>query len=243
MRDFGAQSRSLDARGLRFTAWIALHGQGSLPGARSRFPGQVCRVDLGVAAQAPHRPGRADFPHPVLRAVVSPDGCPSVRVIQGPCTSSLVSSLLALCCECRVRGVLSLPSGTPHESTVFFPGVSLGSGGSLRPRFATVFATMRTLRQPPRRSLPFRFLHGELTAIPPSVCVSVLTDSCFRRRACRRPGRCSAGGCPFPGFLLAEPCGSPRFLCSLLRLCHALRPRRGTVARPSLATLFRPRAP
>ena len=38
---------------------------------------------------------------------------------------------------------------------------------------------------------------------------------------------------PSSGMLLVESCGSPRFLCSLLRLCPALRPRRCRVARPS----------
>ena len=69
----------------------------------------TCRVDLGVSAQAPHRPGRADFPHPVLRAVVSPDGCPSARLIPGSCTSSLVSYLLSPCGLCLIGALLSLP--------------------------------------------------------------------------------------------------------------------------------------
>jgi hypothetical protein len=69
---------------------------------------RTCRVDLGVSAQAPHRPGRADFPHPVLRAVVSPDGYPSARLILGSCTSSLVSYLLSPCSMC-LEALLSLP--------------------------------------------------------------------------------------------------------------------------------------
>ena len=43
--------------------------------AASRDPGAIilafCRVGGGVAIPAPHRPGRADFPHPVLRASAS----------------------------------------------------------------------------------------------------------------------------------------------------------------------------
>ena len=31
-----------------------------------RVPKTCCRVDGGVAVPIPHRPGRADFPHPVL---------------------------------------------------------------------------------------------------------------------------------------------------------------------------------
>ncbi len=34
--------------------------------AVGRIKRQECRVDGDVAAPIPHRPGRADFPHPVL---------------------------------------------------------------------------------------------------------------------------------------------------------------------------------
>ena len=202
----------------------------------------LCRVDLGVAAQAPHRPGRAQLTHPVLRAVVSPDGCPSVRLIQGSCTSSLASLLLSPCCECRF-----LESSEPfpwHPCRVhrIFPGVPLRSGGSLWPRFATISATMRTLRQPPRPSLLVSFPSQEAYCVHAvSLCLRS-SDSRFRRRACLGPGCCYAGSRPCPA-LYAEPCGSPRFLCSLLHLRPALRPRRCNIARPFTAMLFRPQAP
>jgi transposase len=39
--------------------------------AGNRIAEAACRVGGGVAIPAPHRPGRADYPHPVLRAQAS----------------------------------------------------------------------------------------------------------------------------------------------------------------------------
>jgi hypothetical protein len=48
-----------------------------LPSRPGKLPGvdETCRVDEGVAPLAPHRSGRADFPHPVPHARDSSSWC------------------------------------------------------------------------------------------------------------------------------------------------------------------------
>src|SRR5580692_11803181 len=71
-------------------------------------PGCLCRVAPPVTRRGPHGPGRADFPHPVLRAAASSrfEACASPRT--SPATR--VARLSARGCEWLVS-TMSLPSG------------------------------------------------------------------------------------------------------------------------------------
>ena len=126
----------------------------------------------------------------------------------------------------------SLLSTPQHDSTVFLPASPLarlapfGLGSPPSSLLLGCYDCLHDLRS------PFRFLHSELTAFTPSCLCLRSTDSRFNRRSCHGPGCCYAGSCPPPASY-AEPRGSPRFLCSLLRLRPALRPRRSIVTRPS----------
>jgi hypothetical protein len=71
-------------------------------------PGCLCRVAPPVTPRGPHGPGRADFPHPVLRAAASSrfEACASPRT--SPATR--VALLSERGCEWLVS-TMSLPSG------------------------------------------------------------------------------------------------------------------------------------
>lgn len=201
----------------------------------------LCRVDLGVAAQTPHRPGRAQLTHPVLRAVISPNGLPFVRSNQGFCTSSLYSFLLS-----PLRFFTFLPerriSGVQYARVHrVFPGVLLPSVGSLRPRFADFSGTMWTLRLPPRHSPVFRLpSHQAYYGRTVHFVVPRLADSCVIRYTCDVGRVVVMPVQPMPAFS-AESCGSPKFLCNLLCLRSVLRPRPSGFARSHSALPFCPR--
>ena len=151
-------------------------------------PGGDRRVEPAVARWLPHRPGRADFPHPVLPVEDSPENSglrrPSPPVLATRCCSVDAS-------RCSV-------SSWRFPSTVLpFSGcLPWLLRGSLRSRFATFqFATTKALRLLP--SLRVRLLWRLASAY--CRCIAWLRSHCgsmLPLRAWTLVIRCR----PFPGF-------------------------------------------
>ena len=118
------------------------------------------RVGEDVATLAPHRPGRADFPHPVPRGEVSltaasrltilaindPSRChPSLAERETPRQCGYPSPFRRQVCRAHVPSRVSRRWLFPRDA-------SLPSRGSRRARFPALGGTMKALRLPTRAS-------------------------------------------------------------------------------------------
>ncbi len=196
-------------------------------GARARLR----RVGEDVATLAPHRPGRADFPHPVPRGEVSltaasrltilaindPSRChPSLAERETPRQCGYPSPFRRQVCRAHVPSRVSRRWLFPRDA-------SLPSRGSRRARFPALGGTMKALRLPTRASTDTHWFAPAAHATLPRSC------SPWRSRKVEGPSRAwlfaGAGG-PSPACSRVDANGiSQVFRRSFLCLCSAPGPR------------------
>jgi len=133
------------------------------------------RVGEGVAPLAPHRSGRADFPHPVPRARVSLTmSWTTISAVlhtgtrcSGNLLGSAISSAIHAVSWTQVKG----PESPQCFSTWFSPrGASLPSFGSQRAWFPALTGTMKALRLPTCASAVAYFVRFRRPRDPPALC-------------------------------------------------------------------------
>ena len=150
------------------------------------------RVDLGLAAQAPHRPVRADFPHTVLQ-------------------DARFAELERLSAPIPLTGIGTSMDPPRIQAQAVHPGARLPSAGSLRARFARhqrYYARTKTAACP---SPAFRYPSRS------AYCASALVSRKDRRlsQVAGEPSRAFAllsdpAGADRPA-ITDGPCRSPRF--------------------------------
>src|SRR5215211_8554252 len=155
------------------------------------------RVGEDVATLTPHRPGRADFPHPVLRERDSlTAGCDTIH--HSPVEESILASSAIHCRFVDRFAGFIVPSRVSRQ-WLSPRDASLSSFGSRRARFPALSGTMKALRLPIRVSMVAYWFASTAHAIPPAFV--------FRRGAPARSevplrARAFAGaGSPISGLL------------------------------------------